>query len=700
MANEGFARRALLRSIGAAGLVGAGTVGARGPNGRGRLRPPTPRGSLEQAVVTGAEPGATVTLYERGGGEYATADADDFGSYVFTDVEPGPGYQVTQTVDGEESPPSNAVRVLGEADTPPRGFYRRQTLTEGFGYLEVRDGTTLACQVTFPDADEWGPPPYPVIVDYSGYEPSTSFWDGIDDVFTSRGYAVAGVNKRGTACSGGKFDFMEPLQWYDGYDLVEVLGAQRWADGVGLAGKSYPGYTQLYVAATRPPSLRAIAPGHVVGDFYRDVGYPGGILNATFAGSWARNRDEEAAPGGDRGDVDERIAAGDELCEANQRLRLQNPGLLERLLGTPFATEFFEARSAWNLVDRIETPTMLVMSWQDEQTASRPTRLLERFPDGTPVRLVASNGDHGEYFGPAVFADVERFFSYYLKEEVPEDVDEPYAEALAAYESSDPIQVYWELDRTRSPRFETTHATWPPADVETWTLYARPDGGLADAPPTDAEPAASAYEYAPRPPTEQLIGRDDEGRLLWPEQPAGTFVAFESEPLDSDRVLLGSASAELWLRSTADDTDVEVTLSEVRPDGSELYVQNGWLRAGHRAEDPDRSNPRRPWHTHAPGEYAPLPDGEFARLRVELFPFGHAFREGSRVRLAVETPGGNRDRWGFELLDEPATNEVAHAPEHPSTVKLPLLAGAEAGVPEPPACGDVRSQPCRLTDGD
>ena len=46
------------------------------------------------------------------------------------------------------------------------------------------------------------------------------------------------------------------------------------------------------------------------------------------------------------------------------------------------------------------------------------------------------------------------------------------------------------------------------------------------------------------------------------------------------------------------DTDLQVTLSEVRPDGNETYVQNGWLRASHRKLDARRSTPFDPFPTH------------------------------------------------------------------------------------------------------
>lgn len=141
---------------------------------------------------------------------------------------------------------------------------------------------------------------------------------------------------------------------------------------------------------------------------------------------------------------------------------------------------------------------------------------------------------------------------------------------------------------------------------------------------------------------------------------------------------------------------MEVTLSEIRPDGSEMYVQNGWLRASRRLENPDRSRPRRPYHTHQPEDQQPLPADGFARMRIELFPFGHAFREGSRLKLAIETPGGNRPLWGYQVVPTPATNRVAHSTSMPSTVALPLVPAREAGVSDPPDCGSVRNQPCRI----
>jgi len=91
-----------------------------------------------------------------------------------------------------------------------------------------------------------------------------------------------------------------------------------------------------------------------------------------------------------------------------------------------------------------------------------------------------------------------------------------------------------------------------------------------------------------------------------------------------------------------------VTLSEIRPDGLETYVQSGYLRASHRKLDNDRSTPTRPVQTHLEADAAPLPAGQFVPVRVELYSVAHVFRKGSRLRVSLEAPGGDRVAWAFD----------------------------------------------------
>jgi len=152
----------------------------------------------------------------------------------------------------------------------------------------------------------------------------------------------------------------------------------------------------------------------------------------------------------------------------------------------------------------------------------------------------------------------------------------------------------------------------------------------------------------------------------------------------------------MWLRSSADDTDLQVTLSEIRPDGLETYVQNGWLRASHRRLGRQESTPIDPRPSHLERDARPLPDGKFRKVRVGLLAAAHVFRKGSRIRIGIEAPGGDRTRWRF---DTPATggtvlNEIAYGRARPSRLVLAVVPDVEV-PPALPPCPGLRGQPCR-----
>ena len=176
--------------------------------------------------------------------------------------------------------------------------------------------------------------------------------------------------------------------------------------------------------------------------------------------------------------------------------------------------------------------------------------------------------------------------------------------------------------------------------------------------------------------------------------PDGTGVGFVTAPLTDDTVIVGPGSVNLWIKSTSPDTDLEATISEVRPDGQEIYVQSGWLRASQRALA-DNATDLRPAHTNLEADAADLPTGEFTPVRVELFPFAHPFRAGSRLRLTIDAPGNNRAVWEFNTIDNGETVTIAHDAEHPSNLVLPVIPGIDVPKAAPPACGSLRGQPCR-----
>ncbi len=710
------------------GLPGA-AAGASAPTVARDGTPFSARGSVEQVALTGAREGTVARLTGPSGRQVARATVDAEGSTLFRNVPPGNGYTVR--VDAARSRP---VTVTSPETVPDPDLYRSQRLDDGFGYIRTRDGTLLSANVVLPGPPEDGP--YPTVVEYSGYDPSNpSGTQPASGLAQALGYATVGVNLRGTGCSGGAFDYFETLQSLDGYDVIETVAAQPWVlhGRVGMVGVSYPGVTQLFVAATRPPHLAAITPLSVLDDTYQTV-YPGGILNDGFAVEWADARQADARPEAS-GWARRRIDDGDATCARNQALRLQAPDV-HRTIDRWAAgrTAQAEALAPATFVHRISVPVFLAGAWQDEETGGHFPAMLDDFAPGVVVKATLMNGMHADSIGPDVATRWAEFLDFYVARRVPAidpatraiaslllagafgrgvgippdrfDPSVGYDAALAAYEAEPRVRVLFDEGAGGPPGapvagVEASFTQWPPSTVEPRAWYFQPGGALA-AEPSATSDTSDRFAYDPGAFPRTLArssggGITDAPEYDWKPLPDGKAVAYVSGPLDADTMVLGAGSVDLWLRSSASDVDLEVTVSEVRPDGKETYVQSGWLRASHRVTRPAASTELVPVPTYRPADARPLPAGEWSQVRVPLYPFGHLFRAGSRIRVAVQPPGGNRPEWAFSAITPrgATTNEVSTSAGHPSRVVLPVVPNPPVRETPLPACGSLRGQPCR-----
>ncbi len=489
--------------------------------------------SVNQVAVTGAKTGSVAELQNARGKTTATGPVDSAGSVLFRKVPTGAGYAVV--VDGEKSAP---VKVIGPNDVPPQSFYSSQHLEPGFGYLETRDGTLLSIDVHLPGPVADGP--YPTVVEYSGYDPSNPDSDQpASTIARLLGFATVGVNMRGTGCSGGSWDYFEPLQSLDGYDAIETVAAQPWvANGkVGMVGISYPGITQLFVAQTRPPHLAAITPLSVLDDTHATV-YPGGILNTGFALSWAQDRQADAEPQGQRW-AERRIERGDTTCEANQALRLQSPSVIKRIRENAFLDgAATDALAPATFVHRIDVPVFIAGSWQDQETGSHFANMLDAFAPGVPLKVTVMNGVHADSIGPAVLSQWIEFLDFYVARKIPTVApatralaavllsrifgsgvtlapdrftgEASYAAALAAYQAEPPVRVLFDVGAGGAakgapiPGFSITAPSWPIPRTTPTTYYFGPGGTLTPQRPTATTTgagttgtAADRYDYDP-----------------------------------------------------------------------------------------------------------------------------------------------------------------------------------------------------------
>ncbi|MEA2281085.1 MAG: uncharacterized protein QOK21_1692 [Solirubrobacteraceae bacterium] len=696
------------------------------------------RGSVEQVQVTGTAKGARVTLFDRRGRARRTRRAGALGGVVFRGVRPGGGYRVRAG-----TARSRRLTVLSTRSSPPSTKpYGQKLPASGYGYLTTRDGTELAIDVHLPS----GSGPYPTLVEYSGYGYANP--DGpessIAPIATLLGFAVVDVNMRGTGCSGGAFDYFERLQALDGYDVVETVARQPWVlhHRVGLMGISYGGISQLFVAATRPPSLAAIAPLSVIDDTAATL-YPGGELNTGFALSWAKDRVHDAraasATGGQAWAL-KRIRGGDRTCKANQALHPEAVDLLKSVQRNRFyAPRVADPLAPVTFVHKIRTPVYLACQWTDEQTGGHCPALASRFTGTSRKWFTFTNGTHTDSLDPATFNRWYDFLELYVARRAPRlpdavrnlapgifatvmDVpgvtlpDDPiqarpsYAAAKRAFQRIPQVRVLFDngaggsTPGAPSPGYERSFARWPVAGTRARSFYLGAGGTLRAAKP--ARPGGDAFTWDPqaRPPTSFTGDAAGGAGGLWTATPtyrwrspaAGRALSYVSAPLGRNTTVIGAGAVDAWIRASAPSVDLQATVSEVRPDGKETFVQNGWLRTSVRALDAKRSTPLAPRLSLRRATAAPLPGGRWTRVTIPLYYEGHAYRKGSRVRLTIESPRGDQPIWAFAGIQprRRATVSFARSKAMPSRLLLPAVRGVGVGSPLPP-CPSLRGEPCR-----
>jgi len=713
--------------------------------------------------VTGLTPGAPVSLLDEEGHEVASRNANQLGGALFRNVAPGAGYRVAS--EGEESGP---LQVLTTQSAPPDPSIYNQTIQEsGYQYLTTRDGTKLAIDVhppsdvthVLPGVTLPPPPsgPTPTLIEYSGYGYANPAGpeNGIAIIANLMGFTVVDVNMRGTGCSGGAYDFFEPLQNLDGYDVVETIAHQSWVKGhqVGMMGISYGGISQLFTAATQPPDLAAISPLSVI-DNTQTTLYPGGILNTGFALEWAKERvqnAEAADPDSGQAWAYKRIhEEGDTTCEANQALHPEAVDLLHKIEeNSHYKPEVADPLSPVTFVDKIDVPTFMACQWTDEQTGGHCPTLAEHMtgtdPGSSKQWFTFTNGTHVDSLDPETFNRWFDFLKLYVAEESPfassaavqaaaplvykeamgiEGVTLPpdpiqqqplYGSALAAFEAQKPIRVLFDngagknpLGQTNPgypyPGFEESFDQFPVPGTEAKRWYLAPSGELSDSAPGSSGADEFTWDAGALPKTDFSGGTGSQPGGLWTatpdyhwdQNPAGSAVSYVTAPLGADTTVVGAGAVEAWVRSSTPNVDLQATISEVRPDGKETFVQNGWVRADERKLDAPKSTLLEPVLSLREADVEPMPSGESVPVTIPLYYEGHAYRAGSQIRVTIAAPNGTQPIWAFDQTEPEGTAQVAiaYGGSTPSSLLLPVVPGVSAPTGLPP-CPGLRGEPCR-----
>jgi predicted acyl esterase len=716
------------------------------------------KGSVEQVYATGLEPGAQVALLDSAGKTVRTKRADQQGGLIFRNVKPGDGYRVGLTTGGEKSEP---LTVMTKRSAPPsEDIYDQEIPSSGYGYLTTRDGIKLAYYVHPPQDVSGATPlgyvpatpgqPTPTLIEYSGYGYANPAGpqSGISIIANIFGFTVVDVNMRGTGCSGGAFDFFEPLQNLDGYDVIETVARQPWVSHgkVGMMGISYGGISQLFTAQTQPPSLSAITPISLI-DNVQTTLYPGGILNTGFAFAWAKQRAEEARPAGPEEDQGQRwayqkIQEGDEVCKENQALHGQAPDLIGKVRANDsYRPKVADPLSPINFVDKINVPTFLACQWQDEQTGGHCGTLASRLTGTDKKWSTFTNGTHIDSLAPETFNRWYDFLQLYVAKEAPAldsasiraaapliyqaafGIDnvmlppdpiqqEPtYEGALAAFEAQDPIRILFDNGAGGEPGhpfpgFEHYFKSLPIPGTKGRSWFFSKGGALADKRPKKA--GANRFTWNARARTlTNFVGDTAAGEnglwtatppYPWQQHPKGTALSYVTKPLKENTTVIGRGYVRAWVKSSRPTVDLQATVTEVRPDDKETFVQGGWLRGNMRKLDAKKSTPLEPVLSLRKKHIRPMPRGRFVKVTIPLYYQGHAYRADSRIRVTISAPNGDQPIWAFNETKPKGKRKakvaIAFSKRKPSNLTLPVVPGVDVPTELPP-CPALRAQPCR-----
>jgi putative CocE/NonD family hydrolase len=219
---------------------------------------------------------------------------------------------------------------------------------------------------------------------------------------------------------------------------------------------------------------------------------------------------------------------------------------------------------------------------------------------------------------------------------------------------------------------------WPLARTQYTNWYLHSGGaantsggdGTLDTTAPGAEPA-DTFTYDPGDPTPYLIdARELELSLNedYSEVHAARndVLSFTTAPLTEPVEITGPMTATIWAETDAKDTDWNVMILEVTPDGKAWRMQDGIMRARFRNgfDKPTLLEP-----------------GTINRYDIDLWFTSRVIPAGNRIRVVVSSAafpkydrnlntGGDNER---DTVFVSAKQRVLHDAEHPSHVTLPII---------------------------
>ena len=429
-------------------------------------------------------------------------------------------------------------------------------------------------------------------------------------------------------------------------------------------------------------------------------------------------------------------------CLANQALHAQSEQL-STLVGPSLSRDpsLFDRRSPQVWASKINVPVFLSGALQDEQTGPQwPSLITALSQDADPTHVFANmvNGDHIDSLDPATASRWLEFLDIFVANKVPTQpgligqaglgfagtgagakaqpapalrfTNAPNVAAAAKkFTAKTPlVRVLFDSGAsslgpgTIAPTYTADFSSWPPAGQVT-NLYLG-DGGQLSTTQPNAETSAS---FTPDPGARPTTSMGSGGNGIWSAQPnynwttvpSANGIAFETSAFASDTTIVGPASLDLQLKSTNPVSDLQVTVTEVRPGDQpkEEYVTSGFLETSNRTLTA-ASTVLDPIPTFlAADKQEDLSPSSYTTVRIPIDPIAHTFRAGTKLRIVISAPGGDRPSWTFQDL-VPTANPYTDTVDLGGATLSKLVVNEVSGVTAPaalPACNSLRGEPCR-----
>jgi uncharacterized protein len=570
-----------------------------------------------------------------------------------------------------------------QREDPARGDGAEEAVDLLWGVkIPLRDGVKLNASVYRPKQIDQ---PLPVIFTLTPYTADTYYLRAL--YFARNGYVFVLVDVRGRGNSEGVFEPMRN-EAHDGYDVVEWLARQSWSNGnVAMWGGSYAGFDQWATLKELPPHLKTIVPAaaaypSVEFPFFNNVFPPSDMqwltLTSGVTANWSTFYEQSFwiekfrelylthAPFSDLGKL-----VGNLSTHFNHWLEHPTPDAYWQLM-SPTASDY----------RRMDLPILSITGDYDEDQRGA----LHYYRMHMQYGSAEARGRHYLMIGPWDHAGTRtptrEVGGLKFGDAAMLDLNELHKEWYG-----------WTLKNGDRPKFLKNHVAYYLLGADEWKysesldaisnekriLFLNSDGhandvfrsGTLDENPGGAPP--DTYVYDPLDVRPAQLEQGEIKAYVTDQRYAlnlfGNGLVYHSEPFVEDTEITGNIRFVVWISMDVPDTDFEVDVYEIMPDGTSINLTSDMMRARYR---------------ESPTVGKLVSPGEINRYDFNTFQFfSRRIAKGSRLRLILKCPNSiywekNYNSSGVVAEESgkdarTAHIKVYHDSEHASFLELPLV---------------------------